>query len=163
MIENFTALYATVFYVTVIALAGCELLPLNRQTVQLERRWPTNMGLFGLNFVIVSICIPISAVEVAQRCVELADHLGSETGRRFVEQQDPWLRHQGPADRHHLLLSAGEEPAGSRAQGPELGEDRERPRAGREAHPDGGRRHFRHASQDQARQTDVQEIKGLCG
>ena len=67
MIENFTALYATVFYVTVIALAGCELLPLNRQTVQLERRWPTNMGLFGLNFVIVSICIPISAVEVAQR------------------------------------------------------------------------------------------------
>src|SRR5437762_2720490 len=67
MIENFTALYATVFYVTVIALAGCELLPLNRQTVQLERRWPTNMGLFGLNFVIVSICIPITALEVAQR------------------------------------------------------------------------------------------------
>src|SRR5438270_11311619 len=67
MVENFTALYAIVFYVTVIALAGCELLPLNRQTMQLERRWPTNMGLFGLNFAITWLCIPISAVEVSQR------------------------------------------------------------------------------------------------
>jgi sterol desaturase/sphingolipid hydroxylase (fatty acid hydroxylase superfamily) len=37
-----------------------------RQTVNVGRRWP-NMGLFGLNFVIVWLCIPVSAVEVAQR------------------------------------------------------------------------------------------------
>jgi exosortase len=67
MVENFTALYAIVFYATVIALASCELLPLNRQAVHLARRWPTNIGLFALNFVIMWICVPISAVEVAQR------------------------------------------------------------------------------------------------
>jgi sterol desaturase/sphingolipid hydroxylase (fatty acid hydroxylase superfamily) len=66
VVENFTTLYAIVFYVTVIVLAGCELLPLNRQTVHLARRWPTNTGLFALNFVVMWICVPISALEVAQ-------------------------------------------------------------------------------------------------
>jgi len=67
MVENFSTLYAIVFYGAVIALAGCELLPrLNRQVVHLARRWPTNIGLFALDLVIVWIFVPVSAVGVAQ-------------------------------------------------------------------------------------------------
>lgn len=68
MVENFVAIYGLVFYAAVIGLAGVELLPrLKRQTVGLARRWPTNIGLFALNFVILWICVPVSAVGVAER------------------------------------------------------------------------------------------------
>jgi sterol desaturase/sphingolipid hydroxylase (fatty acid hydroxylase superfamily) len=66
MVENFAAAYVIVFYVTVIALAGCELLPwLSRQTVHVAGRWPTNIGLFGLNWAILWSIVPISAVDAA--------------------------------------------------------------------------------------------------
>jgi sterol desaturase/sphingolipid hydroxylase (fatty acid hydroxylase superfamily) len=68
MVENFAAVYAAVFYVTVIALACVELSPrLNRQTVHVAQRWPTNIGLFALNFVVLWICVPISAIDAARQ------------------------------------------------------------------------------------------------
>jgi sterol desaturase/sphingolipid hydroxylase (fatty acid hydroxylase superfamily) len=68
MVENFAAIYAVAFFVTVITLAVCELLPwLNGQTVRVTRRWPTNVGLFALNLAVLRICMPISAVDAANR------------------------------------------------------------------------------------------------
>jgi sterol desaturase/sphingolipid hydroxylase (fatty acid hydroxylase superfamily) len=68
MVENFAAIYAVIFFVTVITLAVCELLPwLNGQTVRVTRRWPTNVGLFALNLAVLWICMPISAVDAANR------------------------------------------------------------------------------------------------
>src|SRR5262249_23907184 len=47
------------------------------------------------------------------------DDRGSKPERRFVEQDELGLRHQGSADRKHLLLAAGQ---GSRRLPPALGE-----------------------------------------
>src|SRR5215472_4453327 len=66
MVESFATAYAIVFYITVIALAGCELLPrLSRQTVHVAGRWPTNVGLFILNWAVLWIAVPFSAVDAA--------------------------------------------------------------------------------------------------
>lgn len=66
MVENFAAAYAIIFYVTVIALAGCEQLPrLSKQTVHVARRWPANIGLFALNWAVLWIIVPISTVDAA--------------------------------------------------------------------------------------------------
>ncbi len=51
----------------------------------------------------------------------VVDNGRREAERRLVEQNDPRLRHQRPADRHHLLLSAGQFPRRLR---PLLAQDR---------------------------------------
>src|SRR5437867_4838728 len=48
------------------------------------------------------------AVDVADRVEDLLDEDGSQPHARLVEQQEPWVRHERPPDREHLLLAARE-------------------------------------------------------
>ncbi len=48
------------------------------------------------------------AIDGRNRLEDLRHHLGREADRRLIEQEDLRLGHQGPADRHHLLLAAAQ-------------------------------------------------------
>lgn len=66
MNEHFAAVHAAVFFGCAAALACAELVPaLRRGTVAIARRWPTNIGLYMLNAVLVRLFVPVSAVELA--------------------------------------------------------------------------------------------------
>lgn len=66
MTEHFAALHAAVFFGCAAALACGELVPaLQRGTVPIARRWPTNIGLYTLNAVLTRVFIPVSAFGLA--------------------------------------------------------------------------------------------------
>ena len=46
--------------------------------------------------------------EQLQLGAHLHAQLGIEVGERFIQQEESWLPHQGPAERHPLSLPAGE-------------------------------------------------------
>ena len=46
-------------------------------------------------------------LDAADDAKHVRDDEGRESERGFIHQQQPRFRHQGPADRHHLLLAAG--------------------------------------------------------
>src|SRR4051812_19619534 len=47
-------------------------------------------------------------LELADGGHDLRDDLRRQPFGRFIHQQDAWVAHQGPADREHLLLTAGQ-------------------------------------------------------
>jgi hypothetical protein len=48
------------------------------------------------------------AIDRRNRLEHLRHDLGREADRRLIQQEDLRLGHQGPADRHHLLLAAAQ-------------------------------------------------------